>query len=421
MRLLHAGHADGGGGPAERQHPTPTARRSASTCPATSAVAPATRRSSTRSRWSRRSPLGGRAGDERHPDPDSIGLSRDRTCRTPTSAARCRGPNLPKLVQGRGRYTDDIVLPRMLHVAFYAQPARPCAHRAIDSAAAHARAGRACASSPAPTSPSSAARGSARAGASDGHEVGAAARARRSTAPPGRASRWSPWSPTAAPRPRMRAARSRSTSSRCRPSAGYARPRSTPAHAGDPPRARRQPGLPAHADAGDVDAAFAAARHGGRGALRQSARHTGVTLEPRIDHRRLQPGRRDADGASRHPGAAHDPGLCSPPSCDCRRARCASSARDVGGSFGIKVHVYPDEIAVAAIVDDARPSGQVRRRPARELRLRHPRPRPRHRPAASASTRTADPRVRHRRPDRHRPLFGLSAHQRRSRATRSST
>ena len=31
-------------------------------------------------------------------------------------------PNAAKLVQGRGRYVDDIVLPRMLHVAFSRSP-----------------------------------------------------------------------------------------------------------------------------------------------------------------------------------------------------------------------------------------------------------------------------------------------------------
>ena len=31
-------------------------------------------------------------------------------------------PNATKLVQGRGRYVDDIVLPRMLHVAFARSP-----------------------------------------------------------------------------------------------------------------------------------------------------------------------------------------------------------------------------------------------------------------------------------------------------------
>lgn len=39
-------------------------------------------------------------------------------------------PNAPRLVQGRGRYVDDIVLPRMLHVAFVRSPH---AHARIES------------------------------------------------------------------------------------------------------------------------------------------------------------------------------------------------------------------------------------------------------------------------------------------------
>ena len=33
-------------------------------------------------------------------------------------------PNVKKLVEGRGQYVDDIVLPRMVHVAFVRSPTR---------------------------------------------------------------------------------------------------------------------------------------------------------------------------------------------------------------------------------------------------------------------------------------------------------
>jgi carbon-monoxide dehydrogenase large subunit len=49
--------------------------------------------------------------------------------------------------------------------------------------------------------------------------------------------------------------------------------------------------------------------------------------------------------------------------------------KDVGGSFGIKVHVYPDEMATAALSGDAAPAGEVRRRPARVVPVRYSLPR----------------------------------------------
>ena len=69
-----------------------------------------------------------------------------------------------------------------------------------------------------------------------------------------------------------------------------------------------------------------------------------------------------------------------------------------------------------------RPARQVHRRPAGELRHRHPRPRPSRQGAHGRRCRTG--RIiafDDRRPDRHRPLLDVSAHQRRRGATRSST
>ena len=86
---------------------------------------------------------------------------------------------------------------------------------------------------------------------------------------------------------------------------------------------------------------------------------------------------------------------------------------DIGGSYGIKVHVYPDEVATAVIAKIMGAAGEVHRRPARELRHRHPRPRPPHHGAHGRRRGGPYHRDRHRRPDGHRPLLGLSAHQRR--------
>ena len=60
--------------------------------------------------------------------------------------------------------------------------------------------------------------------------------------------------------------------------------------------------------------------------------------------------------------------------------------KDVGGSFGIKVHTYADEMATVGAVEAAQAAGQVRRRPAGELRHRHPCARPPRQGEGSASS-----------------------------------
>ena len=87
-------------------------------------------------------------------------------------------------------------------------------------------------------------------------------------------------------------------------------------------------------------------------------------------------------------------------------------AKDIGGSYGIKVHVYPDEMATAALsVMLRRPVKFVADRLESFLSDIHCRE---HR----AKVRLAcyqggrDPGVRARRPDRDRPVLGLPAHQR---------
>jgi carbon-monoxide dehydrogenase large subunit len=47
-------------------------------------------------------------------------------------------------------------------------------------------------------------------------------------------------------------------------------------------------------------------------------------------------------------------------------------APDVGGSFGLKIHTYGDEVATAAAAIQLGPTRQVHRRPARVVRVRHP-------------------------------------------------
>ena len=84
--------------------------------------------------------------------------------------------------------------------------------------------------------------------------------------------------------------------------------------------------------------------------------------------------------------------------------------KDVGGSFGIKVHTYADEMATVGALEAAQAAGQVRRRPDRELRHRHPRPRPSRQGQDRRQERRHHHGLRDRRPHRHRALFGLSAH-----------
>ena len=95
--------------------------------------------------------------------------------------------------------------------------------------------------------------------------------------------------------------------------------------------------------------------------------------------------------------------------------------KDVGGSFGIKVHTYADEMATVAL-------SKLLKRPVKFVADRiesfvtdiHARD---HR--VKAQDRRQERRHHHRlgdrRPHRHRPLLGLSAHLAASRPTRSST
>jgi aerobic carbon-monoxide dehydrogenase large subunit len=101
------------------------------------------------------------------------------------------------------------------------------------------------------------------------------------------------------------------------------------------------------ADTGDVDAAF-------RGADRiisatfHTGRHTGVTLEPRSIIADYNP----ADGTLTVHHSTQAPHMMQ--GVFARQLRMRESdvrviCKDVGGSYGVKVHVYPDEMAAAAI------------------------------------------------------------------------
>jgi carbon-monoxide dehydrogenase large subunit len=69
--------------------------------------------------------------------PASIGLSREDLPNSYIGRSVPR-PNVPRLVQGRATYTDDVTLPRMLHLAFLRSPHAHAKFSAIDMARAKA-------------------------------------------------------------------------------------------------------------------------------------------------------------------------------------------------------------------------------------------------------------------------------------------
>jgi aerobic carbon-monoxide dehydrogenase large subunit len=98
---------------------------------------------------------------------------------------------------------------------------------------------------------------------------------------------------------------------------------------------------------GDVDAAIAGAHKVVEASFRTS-RHTGVTLEPRsilVDWNPAE-GQMTAYHATQAP---HMMQTVFAQHLDIPESRVRVICGDVGGSFGIKVHVYPDEVATAAI------------------------------------------------------------------------
>ncbi|QFT62037.1 xanthine dehydrogenase family protein molybdopterin-binding subunit [Roseivivax sp. THAF30] len=98
---------------------------------------------------------------------------------------------------------------------------------------------------------------------------------------------------------------------------------------------------------GDVDGAMAQA-HKVVSARFRTARHTGVTLEPRsilVDWNPAE-GQMTAYHATQAP---HMMQTVFAKHLDIPESRVRVICGDVGGSYGIKVHVYPDEVATAAI------------------------------------------------------------------------
>lgn len=277
------------------------------------------------------------------PTPSSIGLSREDLPNSYIGRSVPR-PNVPKLVQGRATYTDDVTLPRMVHAAFLRSPHAHARIVSVDSAAAmqvpgvvrvftaadiakvcdpwvavlaHLKGMKSAPQHPLPLDRAT----------WQGEPVVAVVADSRAAAEDGVAALRVEWEPLPA-QVDMETALA--------PGAVVIHP-----ELGDNLVFQRT------ALQGDVDAAFAAA-HRVVEATFVTGRHTGVTLEPRsiiADYNR-------ADGTLTVHHSTQAPHMMQ--NVFAKQLRMEESAvrvicKDVGGSFGIKVHVYPDEVAVAAM------------------------------------------------------------------------
>ncbi|WP_370312276.1 xanthine dehydrogenase family protein molybdopterin-binding subunit [Sagittula sp.] len=253
-------------------------------------------------------------------------------------------PNAAKLVQGRGRYVDDITLPRMVHVAFVRSPFAHARIKRIDLADAKdvkgvlrvftgAELAEVCtpwvavlAHLKGLKSPPQHALAVDRA-TWVGEPVVAVVATTRAAAEDGTARIDVDYDPLPVVTDTMTAL-----------DAG------TPVihpDLGDNLAFRRL-----HEE-GDVEAAMASA-HKVISASFRTARHTGVTLEPRsilVDWNPAE-GQMTAYHATQAP---HMIQTVLAQHLDIPESRVRVICGDVGGSYGIKVHVYPDEAATAAI------------------------------------------------------------------------
>lgn len=253
-------------------------------------------------------------------------------------------PNAGRLVQGRGRYVDDIVLPRMLHVAFVRSPYAHARITGIDSAAAAGMDG-----------------------------------VRRIFTGADLAAVCTPWVAVLAhlkglkSAPQHPLAVDRATwvgepvvavvaDSRAEAEAAAALvdvsydalpPVTEMMTALDPETPVIHPDLGDNLafrrlhEAGDVDAAMAGA-HKVVSARFKTGRHTGVCLEPRsilVDWNPAE-GQMTAYHSTQAP---HMMQTVFAKHLGLEENRVRVICPDVGGSYGIKVHVYPDEVAAAAI------------------------------------------------------------------------
>ncbi len=251
-------------------------------------------------------------------------------------------PNLARLTQGRGQYTSDIVLPRMLHVAFLRSPYAHARIVRIDVRAALACAGVAAAVT--------------------GRDLEAVCTPWVGVLAHMKGLKSAPQHPLAVDRACWQGEPVAAVAATSRALAEDALEQieveweELPAVT-DPLAALDAP--PIHAalgdnlaferklDAGQVDAAFAEA-HAVVAARFRFGRHTGVTLEARAivaDWNRGEQRLTIYQGTQ----APHMMQSVYAEHLGLEEAQVRVVCRDVGGSFGIKIHVYPDDLATAAL------------------------------------------------------------------------
>ncbi len=253
-------------------------------------------------------------------------------------------PNLARLMQGRAQYVSDLVLPRMLHLAFLRSPHAHARIGAIDLAAARAMPGVAAVFT--------------------GADLAAVVTPWVGVLSHLKGLKSAPQYPLAVERACWQGEAVAAVAARSRAEAEDALDHIGITYEPLPPVADMETALdpatpvihPALGDnlaferrftAGDPDAAFAAADAVVTADFR-FARHTGVTLEPRAIvadwnraeqrltvHQGHQAPHMMQDVYARHLGL------------DLAQVRVV--CHDVGGSFGLKVHAYPDEMATVAI------------------------------------------------------------------------
>jgi carbon-monoxide dehydrogenase large subunit len=277
------------------------------------------------------------------PTPASIGLSREDLPNSYIGRSVPR-PNLPKLVQGRASYTDDVTAPRLLHAAFLRSPHAHARFGAIGTAAAlkvpgvvrvftgadlakvcdpwvatldHLKGMKSAPQYPLPLDRAT----------WQGEAVAAVLADSRAAAEDGVAALAVEWEPLPAQLDMETA---------LAPDAVVIHPA-----LGDNLVFTRT------AVKGDVEAAFAAA-HKVIEARFVTGRHTGVTLEPRSIIADWNPA--EATLTVHHSTQApHMMQGVFAKQLRLEEGQVRVICKDVGGSFGIKVHVYPDEVAVAAM------------------------------------------------------------------------
>lgn len=253
-------------------------------------------------------------------------------------------PEARRLLQGRGRYVEDVYLPRMVHVAFVRSPHAHARIRGIEIAAARAAAGVVHVAT--------------------GAEIAAICRPFLGTLSHLEGMRSVPQYPLAVDRARWHGEPVVAVAAQTRAQAEDAAQaveidwEELPAvideeTALDPATPLIHPELGSNlcyernVSAGDIDAAFAQAEAVVEATFR-TARHTHVTLEPRSILADFNPADRSLTvwQSSQVPHMMHwiladHFGLPE------------SSVRvivpDVGGSFGLKIHVYGDEMAAVAL------------------------------------------------------------------------